>query len=525
MNDEHRFPNFDGLEPPLEAAVKVALEEPIPEDAIDRVKARAKLLAATTGSPTHTRGSRHRSRKATSFSDGRQADTARPTFPTHCVTTWTKWMMRSSACRIAAAAVLVFAIAGVALWFHVSGTPSAFAEFIKPILEAKSAKFKATFERNGKQVATANGMWLAPNRERMELQEPGQPMEIRIADTGKGVGVRIDAAKKTVVINKVVGLPRELTSMDPLEEIRSLLRDAGKRDVKRQSLGEKEVDGRRAVGWRVSGPGLHEPGVTAAIWGDPETGLPIRIESYSALEGVKSTLSDFVFNVDLDESLFSIEPPTGYTVQTVEVDASQPREKDLITLLCEYGKLMNNAFPESLDMDRLLPTLQVRISVATTIPGNERPSDEVLHKIAKARTEEETGKIIEAERRKNEKKEQAELLRLMRNGKSDKIREMGDAAKNARQKAMKAFTAKWTDVYMIITRGLGFVVELPREADAHYAGKGVSLGAPGTPIFWYRPKDAKNYRVIFADLTVREATTPPSMPNAQPVVAPPRPKK
>jgi hypothetical protein len=313
--------------------------------------------------------------------------------------------------------------------------------------------------------------------------------------------------------------------MNPLDEMRSLILDAEKLDVRRESLGEKEVDGRRAVGWRVSGPGLHEPGVTVTIWGDPRTGLPIRVECYSALDGLKRTLSDFAFNVDLDESLFSIEPPTGYTVQTVEVDASQPTEKDLITLLCEYSTLMNNAFPEALDVDRLLPTLQVRISIATTIPGNERPSDEVLHKIAMARTEEDIGKIIEAERRKNEKKEQAEALRLMRNGKFDKIREMGDAAKNARQKAMKAFTAKWTDVYMIITRGLGFVVELPREADAHYAGKGVMRGKADTPIFWYRPKDAKVYRVVYADLSVHETDAPPNVPNAQPVVAPPGPKK
>ena len=33
---------------------------------------------------------------------------------------------------------------------------------------------------------------------------------------------------------------------------------------------------------------------------------------------------------------------------------------------------------------------------------------------------------------------------------------------------------------------------LPPEADAHYAGKGVSLGAADKPIFWYRPKDGKS---------------------------------
>lgn len=426
--------------------------------------------------------------------------------------------MRASVSRIAAAAVFAFAIAGVALWFHASGATPAFADFLQPILEAKSAKYKATFERNGKQIATANCMMLAPHWERRELQQLGQPVEIQIADISKGVGVTIDSTRKTVVINKVVGLSHELASMNILEEMRSLILDAKKPNVRREWLGEKEVDGRRAVGWRVSGPGLHEPGATATIWGDPQTGLPIRIEHFSALEGVKSTMSDFVFNVDLDESLFSIEPPTGYTVRTVEVDASQPTEKDLITLLSEYGKLMNNAFPESLDMDRLLHTLGARIRIETMSPGNERPSDEILQKITDG-TEEEIGKIIQAELRKNENKSQAERLRRMWNARPDKAQEKGDVAKNARQIAMAAFDAKWAGVYMIMTRGLGFVVELPREADAHYAGKGIKLGTADTPIFWYRPKDAKNYRVIYADLSVRDADTPPNVSKPQPVPA------
>jgi hypothetical protein len=58
---------------------------------------------------------------------------------------------------------------------------------------------------------------------------------------------------------------------------------------------------------------------------------------------------------------------------------------------------------------------------------------------------------------------------------------------------------------------------LPPEADAHYAGKGVALGKADTPIFWYRPTAANTYRVIYADLSVREADAPPTVPDAQPV--------
>ena len=64
--------------------------------------------------------------------------------------------------------------------------------------------------------------------------------------------------------------------------------------------------------------------------------------------------------------------------------------------------------------------------------------------------------------------------------------------------------------------GLDFTASLPTEADAHYAGKGVLLGAADKPIFWYRPKDAKKYRVVYADLSVRDADTPPKVPSAQP---------
>ena len=70
-----------------------------------------------------------------------------------------------------------------------------------------------------------------------------------------------------------------------------------------------------------------------------------------------------------------------------------------------------------------------------------------------------------------------------------------------------------------------FAASLPPEADSHYAGKRVSLGAVDTPIFWYRPKDAKEYRIIYADLSVREADMPPNVPDAQPVPAPRSPKE
>jgi outer membrane lipoprotein-sorting protein len=377
-----------------------------------------------------------------------RAETIPPALLTRSLDTW-RWIMRSPVSRVAAAAVFVLAIAGVALWFHVSGTRYAFADFIKPILEAKSAKFKVTFEHDGKQAATANIMVSAPNRVRMELQRPGQPVEITISDKSKGVSVMIDSAKRIAVINKMVGLPREQASMNLLDEIRSWILDAKKPDVKRESLGEKEVDGHRAVGWRLSGPGLHEPGVTVTIWGDSQTGLPIRMECSYALTGQKSTLSECILNPDFDESMFNLDPPAGYRVVNIQTDLSPVAEKDLTETLRRWGEAYG-AFPDTLN-------IQAINEIGKRLPKKDG------HKI--------------------------------------------------------------DDLRPLAVRGFGFMVELPPEADAHYAGKGVSLGKADTPIFWYRPKDAKKYRVIYADLSVRDADTPPNVPKAQPMPAPSSPKQ
>ena len=39
-----------------------------------------------------------------------------------------------------------------------------------------------------------------------------------------------------------------------------------------------------------------------------------------------------------------------------------------------------------------------------------------------------------------------------------------------------------------------------------YAGQNVPFGDSQTPIFWYRPAGSATYRVIYADLSVKDVT-------------------
>lgn len=59
---------------------------------------------------------------------------------------------------------------------------------------------------------------------------------------------------------------------------------------------------------------------------------------------------------------------------------------------------------------------------------------------------------------------------------------------------------------VLLTRGMLFMLRMTPENDWHYAGQGVAFGTMDKPIAWWRPARAANYRLIFADLTVREVT-------------------
>ena len=52
--------------------------------------------------------------------------------------------------------------------------------------------------------------------------------------------------------------------------------------------------------------------------------------------------------------------------------------------------------------------------------------------------------------------------------------------------------------------GITFYMGLKPENDPHYVGSGVKLDTPACPILWYKPTGADKYRVIYADLSVKD---------------------
>jgi outer membrane lipoprotein-sorting protein len=369
----------------------------------------------------------------------------------------------------------------------------AFATLIRPILEAKTVKFKSSTERAGKMLE-GSGEWsidIASNRSHGEIhtEKMYYPLDrsVIIEDGSDGKTLKslmYWPAAKLATIGTTVGMPAK---RNWFQEVRSVLLDArDKPDVKVEPLGEKKIEGRQAVGYRVTDR-LRMPGTVVEIWGDPLTGLPIRIETTDRLHpDVKSISSNFVFNVRLDESLFNLEPPPGYKVNHLQFNISVGNEKDLVQSLRFFSEVGGDAFPDDFgpQANELLQNSGIFLK-----PG---------------------------------KGVAAEVSRWM------KIQHWTTGLKLTNEQKQKVASFREQAVSDHVSqchRALRFVVGLPPQADAHYAGKGVKFGAADTPIFWYRPKDAKKYRVIYADLSIRDANAPPKVRNAQSLPKAASPKK
>jgi hypothetical protein len=88
-------------------------------------------------------------------------------------------------------------------------------------------------------------------------------------------------------------------------------------DGTEKSLGEKEIDGQSAVGFEVR-QDAPEYGCDVIVWAQKDSGRPIRVEMHlydpkDRSQSVTMVMSHFNLDVELDEGLFSLEPPAGYT--------------------------------------------------------------------------------------------------------------------------------------------------------------------------------------------------------------------
>ena len=343
-------------------------------------------------------------------------------------------IMKSPVTKIAAAAVIIIA-ALIGIHQFGASTP-AFADIVRPLLTARTATYKMTVNMKDIPAQTIEGMFMEPSRMRQVM--PGG--NIQIIDMPQGQMITLMPAEKKAMIIEMENMPEDQQrQINMFHAIKILIQET--EDESAAFIGEQKIDGVNAIGYHI---GIGAPNMDMTIWADAETLLPIRIEySMGEMMGMEATviMSDFIFDVELDESLFEV--PEDYDVHTMQMDASLPGEEDFIQVLRLWSETTDGKFPSELNMKAAM-----------------------------------------------------EFFKVFAKKKGFEFSKEPDLSDPRVQEFVEILTK--------INRGIMFAHTLPEDADWHYNGKDVKFGDPENAIFWYRPKGSQTYRVIYGDLSVKD---------------------
>jgi outer membrane lipoprotein-sorting protein len=342
---------------------------------------------------------------------------------------------------LAAAAGLIVTI-GV-LW--VAGqTRVAFADVMDNVKAATCVHFNMAGkvpQPNGVARDLKAEVWITQGgRMRQEVETAAGKM-VMIQDMKEGKSLTLTTAAHQATVVEMTHAPAATQGQmqgNFLEQLKALQTKGA------VSLGVKEVAGHKTEGFKVTGPTMD-----VSVWADVGTHMPVEVEEtikVNYLPQATMTMSDFVWNAEIDPALMSLTPPAGYTVQTMKMDMSATAEKDLVEALKAAAEMNGGRYPDAFDL--------AGISAAMA-------------------------------------------------------RSLGQAvAKNhwttTDSPEFKALQQKNADAMGVVTRGWLFLSDPKNGEDWWYAGKEVEAGTAGQAIMWYRPKGSAKYHVIDADLKVRE---------------------
>jgi outer membrane lipoprotein-sorting protein len=254
--------------------------------------------------------------------------------------------------KYAVAATILIALVGMTAWLVPGrGSALAFERVAEAIANIRSATCELSSEQpEGKSTTKGQVMFLAPSRERQEIviSAPGKQetgMTIRLCDAEHGRILSLAPEQKLAVVAEIKNVPVDKQT-NSFERMRKLVSNARKGEVDEiEELGRLAIAGREAIGFRIVKGNSRQ-----TIWADPETALPIRVEFENRTEPkYVHVWSDFRINVELDESLFSMDIPEGYTVVNASMDASvKPNAMDLVPALRLVAERNDGKFPPSL---------------------------------------------------------------------------------------------------------------------------------------------------------------------------------
>jgi outer membrane lipoprotein-sorting protein len=167
---------------------------------------------------------------------------------------------------------------------------------------------------------------------------------VSIVDMSHGQSVILNPAEKSALRLEeppATGqVPKRAPATSMIEDMRRLAQKQG------EPAGEKTIGGVRARGFRVK-----EQGQDMTVWVDPHKRLPLLIEFAGRTGGLdfRASYSDIQVDPKLDESLFRLDPPAGYTLRKVAAKLFMTFEEAVVRMLRLYAENNGGAFPSRVD--------------------------------------------------------------------------------------------------------------------------------------------------------------------------------
>jgi len=275
-------------------------------------------------------------------------------------------IMRTKITKLAAAAVIIIAaLIGLnQLGIPVDGASVAFADVVQQICNARNVTFTTEIQV-GQNVMQIQNSYKEPGLKRVEM--PGDM--VLINDLTQRKAIAIYHSQRQYIEKDI-----ESEEADFFEYLRTLPERAT------EVLASKEIDGRTVQGFCVV-----KSGIDAIFWIDIKTKDLVRLEGkFPNAPNTQIVGTNFKFDVDLDDALFSLTPPDGYTrKESPKIDTSEINHHDLVNLLRWWAtNIEGHFFPPSLEPAAFMK-VGMEMKKAGKLSESHKTKDEIMQHMAK----------------------------------------------------------------------------------------------------------------------------------------------
>lgn len=268
--------------------------------------------------------------------------------------------------KLAVAAAVALTFGSISFWgLHQRGSSVAFGKVVETVRGVHSVCFKGTavvqVPNLPATTVTTDVLVVDGGRMRQTVNPTGMVM---IWDWSQGKCLSLEPITKRATVMEIANLPPEQKPFDLLDIFRRLDETAA------TTTEDKVIAGRTAKGFKIVTPGQE-----MTIWADPETRLPLEIEQtmkVGLLPTTSMTMTDFIWDQPVDESLLSLTPPEGYEAQTFKMDMSPATEQDLVNMLKAVADFNDGKLPSDLSLVSIAGTAGKRMATAVFDPAKKK---------------------------------------------------------------------------------------------------------------------------------------------------------